>query len=1481
MNKVYAALHGTLVRRLHVRSFFIGLVVLLLTVFALFQKGERVVNANIKKVAILTSNTTPTGFNYVNFASVAGLNLVGNAVRSGNRLDVTPSAFGQVGSAWHATKQNVENGFETTFQFQISDRGGIGGDFGGDGFAFVIQNQSLSALGDGGGGLGYSGISNSVAIEFDTLQNGGEPDSNHVDVHTLGTLPNCSHGGCSIGRTSAIPFLADGAVHTVKISYGSASMSIFIDNLAVPVLTVPLNLASILNLDNGQAWLGFTAATGYAWQKHEILNWSFDPEQPGSCVAPPSGMVAWWRAEGNANDAVGSNHGALVNGAGFASGMVGQAFNLNVSTQYVEVPHATSLNPTNALTIEGWIRADALPQTPTPIILKDHPYALYLRPDGGVQFQTNSSGWNVISSPPNSFPLGVFVHVAGTFSSANSQGCIYINASQTCGWMPGPLGLNGGPVWFGRDPVNSWYFSGLIDELSIYDRALSAAEIQSIYNAGSAGKCTTGCGGPVPHGNAYNDTALVEAYPGPLETATPRTPVILIHGIHGNRHDGVDSIDQLYPHYFHNLILSLNESGASYNDHYKTYKFHYVSDRYTTQEIAQALRDRIDEMCEFGNKELIIVAHSMGGIVARHYLLQTTNRGTYSGQAAGERVRKLLTLATLHHGTYGANGLARVMDEFRPWEWANASAIFAAGDAGYWSIRNGCSNCANPFNTQLPNRGSLLWNNNFDSRFGPVILNQLPWEIANDLPDTTFYNNKITAYWGEISPSWRLLNVQPHDLVAMIAHGGEGVGDDIGLAAAAYLIQAADEGSLSVVPAPENDGLVPIESARFDGANGVSRVHCAGFNHRNMKEGDGMDLQNSELLGKCDDGGLAWTLFDSIRNRIIGVSIASPSLMVGPERAGFGSHTYNVARAGSAPVSTIDVQLSNIGDAALQINSLTLAGANADQFVIVNPPTLPLAIGAESSVHITVGFNPTSPGEKTAELRAENSSSNSVVIVNISATGVPEECDLNFSPASQFMPTSGGNGEVMVGNISCPWTVSAVDDWIHPTALADRVSFTVDANAAADVRYGTMIVSVYGRPYLYSISQDAKNVPCWLQMSSDQSVVQREAGNGSFYITAPNTCGWSFQSDSPWLVPSIETLNGSGSVGFTVADNFGLDRSGIITIQGAATTAQFTVHQRGASISGTVTYGNAAAPPKYVSNVTVAGAGSPNVSAFTDAPGATAGQYQLTGFGSGAYTVSLSKTTGQNGINSFDAARVAQHVTGISLLTNDNQRVSADVSGNGGISSQDAAKIAQVAAGLPLSLPNFTNTWRFFVSPGPTFPVGASPTSRTYASVTSNLTGEDYVGLLIGDVTGNWAPSSLRPAPGPAKSAAVSLPDIQASDKEIVVPVNVQGVANKGVFSYEFDLRYDPTVIQPQINAADVKGTVSRGLSVVTNPYQPGLLKVVVYGAMPIDENGVLLNLRFTAVGRAGAASPLSFERLMFNEGDPGVPATGGRVELF
>jgi lectin family protein/CHRD domain-containing protein len=240
--------------------------------------------------------------------------LVGNAVMHEDRLGLTANERLHTGAAWLPDKQQVQNGFEATFDWQINRTNPRRG---GDGFAFVIHNADLPlpglALGDGRNGLGYSGIPNSLVVEFDTVQNPpidfaqgtqGDPNDNHISVQTRGIEPNSANTDFSLKYTTqeppAIPSFADGAVHTTKISYQPGTLTIFLDDMTKPILTVPVDLATTLKLDNGTAWVGFTAATGNRFQAHDILSFSFG----GTVDAPPQQDATNFRAQLNGSQEV-------------------------------------------------------------------------------------------------------------------------------------------------------------------------------------------------------------------------------------------------------------------------------------------------------------------------------------------------------------------------------------------------------------------------------------------------------------------------------------------------------------------------------------------------------------------------------------------------------------------------------------------------------------------------------------------------------------------------------------------------------------------------------------------------------------------------------------------------------------------------------------------------------------------------------------------------------------------------------------------------------------------------------------------------------------------------------------------------------------------------------------------------------------------------------------------------------------------------
>ena len=207
------------------------------------------------------------------------LTLVKNAILLEDWVRLTVDEPQRTGAAWFPTKQQVQDGFTATFDWQIVRARAVGG----DGFAFVIQNTSDVALGAGASGIGYSGIANSIAVEFDTTQNppeefGGmpsDPNANHLSVQSRGTMPNSADPMYSLGTTTTIPVLSDGKVHRAKIIYKPGNLRIFLDNMDVAVLNATVYLGKQLRLDEGKAWVGFTAATGGRSQVHDIRSFSF------------------------------------------------------------------------------------------------------------------------------------------------------------------------------------------------------------------------------------------------------------------------------------------------------------------------------------------------------------------------------------------------------------------------------------------------------------------------------------------------------------------------------------------------------------------------------------------------------------------------------------------------------------------------------------------------------------------------------------------------------------------------------------------------------------------------------------------------------------------------------------------------------------------------------------------------------------------------------------------------------------------------------------------------------------------------------------------------------------------------------------------------------------------------------------------------------------------------------------------------------
>jgi len=257
-----------------------------------------------------------------------------NAMASGGgALQLTASAGNQVGSAWAVTPETVISGFTTQFQFQFTSPSSPPA----DGIVFVIQNvptyplAAIGFTGGNGGAIGYggddanndvaAGITNSLAIEFDSYQNGWDLDADHVAVQSCGTSYNTSHHGQNCPSTSTSSTLGitaagalanlgititDGRVHTVNIVYKSPGTScyasspanntnnlcIYMDTVTAPVLAVIADLSTIGLTTDGMAYVGFTGATGGSYETQDILSWTFTPASSNTTTTLSPGTPA-------------------------------------------------------------------------------------------------------------------------------------------------------------------------------------------------------------------------------------------------------------------------------------------------------------------------------------------------------------------------------------------------------------------------------------------------------------------------------------------------------------------------------------------------------------------------------------------------------------------------------------------------------------------------------------------------------------------------------------------------------------------------------------------------------------------------------------------------------------------------------------------------------------------------------------------------------------------------------------------------------------------------------------------------------------------------------------------------------------------------------------------------------------------------------------------------------------------------------------
>ncbi len=201
-----------------------------------------------------------------------------------------------------------------------------------------------------------------------------------------------------------------------------------------------------------------------------------------------SGLVGYW----NFNDGVGTKTGDIsgngntgtVSNATWTQGRFGKALYFGGVNSSVSVPNKPIFDITSSITLSAWYKKDVGSGTNKWLVHKatvNTSYSMFI--EGGLKMRIEHPAMQDCATTEPS--EGVWHHAVSTYDGTNMR--VYVDGvlKQTCA-ATGSINISGGGIEIGSFASTGYPFKGVIDEVRIYNRALSLSEISDLYKAGSA-----------------------------------------------------------------------------------------------------------------------------------------------------------------------------------------------------------------------------------------------------------------------------------------------------------------------------------------------------------------------------------------------------------------------------------------------------------------------------------------------------------------------------------------------------------------------------------------------------------------------------------------------------------------------------------------------------------------------------------------------------------------------------------------------------------------------------------------------------------------------------------------------------------------------------------------------------------------------------------------------------------------------------------
>jgi len=215
------------------------------------------------------------------------------------------------------------------------------------------------------------------------------------------------------------------------------------------------------------------------------------------------GLIALWSAENNARDSKGEHDGEMRFGASFAPGKVGRAFHFTTNRGRVHIEDSPDFAFNGSFTIAGWVYVDEFPEPGGGGLIcirgDNRPgldtWTISTAPEDHIAFGIGGedSDGTGVSAPAK---RGQWIYVAGTYDETLGQVALYLD-----GQLAAETNNAVKPIWqldSGTEPgvglgntagtFHVFPFRGRLDELALYARALSEAEIQALVDLGNGGE---------------------------------------------------------------------------------------------------------------------------------------------------------------------------------------------------------------------------------------------------------------------------------------------------------------------------------------------------------------------------------------------------------------------------------------------------------------------------------------------------------------------------------------------------------------------------------------------------------------------------------------------------------------------------------------------------------------------------------------------------------------------------------------------------------------------------------------------------------------------------------------------------------------------------------------------------------------------------------------------------------------------------------